>query len=64
MAKVLKIKAKTDGYRRAGIEFKASETTIIPLTDLKKEQIEALNKDKNLLVVEGDDKDKDSNPAA
>lgn len=54
MAKALKIKAKRNGYRRAGYRFSDTGDTTIELTELKKEQIEQLKADKNLLVAEVD----------
>lgn len=52
----LTIKSKRDGFRRAGIAFSATEATVLQKKDLKKEQIEALKEDPNLLVIDADDK--------
>lgn len=56
MTKVLKIKATADGYRRAGFGFSTTAETVLPLNKLSQEQIEALKADKNLLVVEAEEK--------
>jgi len=52
MATALKIIAKRNGFRRAGYEFSDTQETIIPTDDLKKDQIEALKSESNLLVSE------------
>jgi hypothetical protein len=54
MAKALKIKAKRNGYRRAGHGFSDKEEKYILLDALKKEQIEALTSDDGLIVSEVD----------
>ena len=57
MATALKVKAKTQGFRRAGFKFSATEETVIPTSKLTKEQIEALKAEPNLLVSEVELKD-------
>lgn len=52
MTIVLKVKAKKDGYRRAGRKFSSSEDTVIPFEELTKEQIAEMKGDNNLLVSE------------
>lgn len=56
MAKALKVKAKKNGYRRAGFGFSDTEETSLLLSDLTKEQVDALKGDKNLLVNEVEEK--------
>lgn len=54
MAKALQITARPEkGFRRAGIHHPASPV-IHPLATLKKEQIDALKAEPNLVVVEVD----------
>ena len=54
MAKALKIKAQVDGFRRAGHAFSSTEEKTLLLSDLSKEQVEALKNEPKLLVVETD----------
>lgn len=54
MANALKIKAKRNGYRRAGFGFSDKTDTILLLKDLKPEQIKALKEDADLIVSETD----------
>lgn len=54
MANALKVKAKRNGYRRAGRGFSDTTDTILMKAELKPEQIEALTSDKNLIVSEID----------
>ena len=61
MAIALKIKAKRNGFRRAGFSFSDQET-IIPVNDLTKEQVEALKAEPNLLVSEIEIKEQESDP--
>ncbi|MBM3618649.1 MAG: hypothetical protein FJX23_08945 [Alphaproteobacteria bacterium] len=49
---VLKIKARTEGFRRAGRSFSAETETVIPLKELDKREIEALKAEPRLLVSE------------
>lgn len=51
MAKKLQIVAKTDSFRRAGIEFGA-EAKLIDPDKLSKEQVEALKSEPRLVVTE------------
>lgn len=57
MAKVLKVKATKDGYRRAGFGFSSSEETTLAVSKLEDEQIKALKEDQNLVVVEAEIED-------
>lgn len=50
----LTIKAKKNGFRRAGITFSDTEATVVDAAKLKPEQVEALKTDPNLVVVEGE----------
>lgn len=54
MSAKLKVLAKRNGFRRAGIEFSDTEAKIIEIGSLSKEQIEAIKADPNLVVVEGE----------
>lgn len=56
MAKALKIVAKKPGFRRAGRSF-GDEPTFIPVVDLKKDEIEALQNERMLVVHEVDIED-------
>lgn len=56
MAKILKIKANKDGFRRAGFGFSSKNETILKAEDLTAEQIKALKSEPKLIVVEADDK--------
>jgi|GEM_PF-2970444 len=50
--KVLKIIAKRDGFRRAGIAFSDKEETVIKVADLKAAQVAMLKSEKMLMVSE------------
>ncbi|WP_043112816.1 HI1506-related protein [Solimonas flava] len=51
--KVLRVTAKREGFRRAGITF-GSASVDLPIADLKKEQIEALKSEPMLVAVEAE----------
>jgi len=64
MAKGLRIVAKKDGFRRAGIAH-TSEPQEYPLSKFSKEQVEQLKKDPMLVVQEieiSEPKGKDKDP--
>lgn len=48
----LRVTPKRDGFRRAGIEF--TGTTVLPLSDLSADQVEALKAETMLVVDEVD----------
>lgn len=50
--KGLRVVTKRDGFRRAGIEW--SGTTVVPLSDLTDDQVEALKSEPMLVVDEVD----------
>lgn len=51
--KALRVVARTPGFRRAGRAF-GVEPTDIPLSDLSKQQVEALRKERELIVMDVD----------
>lgn len=51
--KALRVVARTPGFRRAGRAF-GVEPTDIPLSDLSEKQIEALRKERELVVMDVD----------
>jgi len=50
--KALKIIAKQDGFRRAGIAFSAKDETIIKVADLKAAQVAMIKSEPMLVVTE------------
>lgn len=50
--KGLRVATKRDGFRRAGIEF--TGTTVLPLSELSEEQVEAIKAEPMLVVDEVD----------
>ncbi|MDX2094357.1 MAG: HI1506-related protein [Alphaproteobacteria bacterium] len=52
MAIAFKVKAKIQGFRRAGFKFSSTEETVLLLDQLSKAQVEALKAEPNLLVSE------------
>lgn len=46
----LRVTAKRDGFRRAGIEW--SGTTTVPLSDLTDDQVELLKAETTMLIVD------------